>query len=80
MKGTFFLGQLILPMCLCAGATLFKAGCYALLHLLFPVEIPTYTVEAPTLWVELSLNTVIAPFFFAFLRLFSSLLIGKKEN
>ena len=80
LKGTFFLDVFFLPMALCAGATLFKALIYFLLHLLFRETVPFYSVSGITLWIEIGLNTLTAPFLFGFLRLFESLLIGKREN
>jgi rod shape-determining protein MreD len=79
MKGTFFLGRVILPIVLCACATLFKAGLYSLLHLLFSGAVPAYTFDSPALWLETGLNALLAPIVFAFLRLFSSLLIGRRD-
>jgi len=80
MKGTFFLDIIFLPMALCAGATIIKALIYFLLHLLFSGAVPSYTLFGWTFWIELSLNTFIAPFLFGFLKLFQSLLIGQREN
>jgi len=81
MKGTFFLDILFLPMALCAGATILKAMIYLALHLIFPEVVPTYSLFGLTFWVELGLNTFIAPFLFGFLKLFEPLLvIGQREN
>jgi rod shape-determining protein MreD len=80
MKGTFFLDAVFLPMILCAAATLFKAGTLFLLHLLFAGAVPSYTLFAPTLWVELMLNTLSAPFLFGLLKLFQPLLVGRNNQ
>ena len=80
LKGTFYLDVIFLPMILCASATVFKAMVFLLLHLLMPAVVPSYTLFGVTFWVELGLNTFIAPFLFAFLKLFESLLAGQKEN
>ena len=80
MKDTFYLDFFFLPMALCAGATVFKALVFFLLHLFFPEAVPTYTLTGLTLWVELGLNTLLAPFLFAFLKLFRPILAGQKEN
>jgi len=80
LKGTFFLDAVFLPMALCAGATIFKALIYFLLHLLFREAVPTYTIFGITFWVELGMNTILAPFLFGFLKLFESLLVGEREN
>ena len=79
MKGTFFLDAIFLPMILCASATLLKALILLLLNLLMGTAILAYTLYAPTLWVELALNTFMAPFLFAFLRRFDSLLVVRGE-
>ena len=79
MKGTFFLDIFLLPMILCASATLLKALILLLLNLVMGAAVLTYPLDAPTLWAELALNTFMAPFLFAFLRRFDSLLIRKGE-
>ena len=76
MKGTFFLDIFLLPMILCAMATLLKALLLLLLNLLFSGAVPAYPLAAPVLWAELALNTVTAPLLFALLKRFSSLLAG----
>jgi len=80
IKGAFFLDSVLLPMILCAGATLIKAGFLFVLHLLFAQGVPSYTFDSPLLWVELSFNTLLAPFLFALLKLFKSLLILEERN
>ena len=81
MKGTFFLDIVFLPMALCAGATILKALIYFLLHLLFAGAVPSYSLFGLTFWIELGLNTLMAPFLFGFLKLFESLLgAGQREN
>jgi rod shape-determining protein MreD len=80
MKGTFFLDAFVLPMGLCAGATLLKALLLFLLHLLFADTVPAYSLLAPTLWVELLLNIISAPFLFGFLKLFRSLLMERSNG
>jgi len=80
LKGTFYLDVIFLPMILCASATVFKALVFLLLHLLLASSVPSYTQFGVTFWVELGLNTLIAPFLFAFLKLFEGILAGQKEN
>ncbi|MDR1950548.1 MAG: rod shape-determining protein MreD [Spirochaetaceae bacterium] len=80
LSGTFFPDSLFLPMALCAGATLLKAALFFILHMLFAGVAPSYSLQDTTLWVELLLNTLSAPFLFAFLKLFKSLLIRKEET
>ncbi|MDR0456642.1 MAG: rod shape-determining protein MreD [Treponema sp.] len=74
MKETFFLDVFLLPMFLCAAATLIKALLLFLLSLLMAGVIPSYPLASPLLWTELAMNTFIAPFLFAFLKRFNSLL------
>jgi len=74
MKGTFFLDIFLLPMLLCACATLVKALILFLLSLMMAGKIPSYPLAAPVLWAEMALNTFSAPFLFAFLKQFSRLL------
>ncbi|MDR0555013.1 MAG: rod shape-determining protein MreD [Treponema sp.] len=80
MNGSFFLDTLFLPMVLCAGATLLKALLLYALHILFAGEVAAYGITEPTLWVELVLNTLSAPFLFAFLKLFKPLLAERRES
>jgi rod shape-determining protein MreD len=67
-------------MALCAGATLIKAALVFVLHLLFPGAVNFYVLFEPTLWVELLLNTLSAPFLFGLLKLFNTLLAGRREK
>jgi rod shape-determining protein MreD len=78
MRGTFFLDSFLLPMILCASATLFKALMLFLLSLLFLGTVPSYDFTAPKLWAEAALNTAIAPFLFALLKRFGTLLAENK--
>ena len=77
LKGSFFLDILLLPMILCSSATLIKALLLFLLSLPTGGLIPAYPIAAPTLWAELALNTVIAPFLFALLKRFNFILMQK---
>jgi rod shape-determining protein MreD len=79
MKGTFFLDTLLLPMALCASATLMKALFFWILHLLFDSAVPAYVALSPVLWVEFALNTLLAPFLFALLKLFKPLLVEGRD-
>jgi rod shape-determining protein MreD len=80
MNGTFFPDAVFLPMALCAAATLIKAALFFALHRLFAGAVPSYSFSTPTLWVELLLNALSAPFLFGFLKLFRSLLIAREET
>jgi rod shape-determining protein MreD len=80
VKSTFFLDVIFLPMILCAGATLFKALCFFLLNFLYSSAVPAYTLFSNSFLAELALNTLLAPFMFAFLKLFKFLLVMQREN
>ena len=79
-KGTFFLDIFFLPMILCACATMFKVLIMFLLNFVFPETVPAYSFLSLTLWSELGLNTFLAPIIFAFLKLFSFLLVEQGER
>ena len=79
LKDTFYLDPFFLPMGLCAGATLFKAAAYFLLHLLFPEAVPAYSFSVPTFWIELGMNSLLAPIIFSILKFVKPLYSGKKE-
>lgn len=78
-KGKFFLDFFLLPMILCASATILKALLFFLLSLLFSGSVPSYQFGAPGLWIELGLNTVIAPFLFALLKRFRPLFAERND-
>jgi rod shape-determining protein MreD len=80
LKGSFFLDLLFLPIILCAAATLLKAAFLFLLHLLLAGAVPSYSLSAPVLWVELMLNSLSAPLLFGLLRLFRPLFLGKDSQ
>jgi rod shape-determining protein MreD len=73
IKDTVYLDYFFLPMALCAGATIIKALTFFLLNLPFPESVPVYPLTNLTLWIELGLNTLCAPFLFALLRLIKPL-------
>ncbi|MDR2211069.1 MAG: rod shape-determining protein MreD [Spirochaetaceae bacterium] len=81
LRGTFFLDTLVLPMVLCASATIFKGLMLFGLHLLFAGAVPSYPpLTSPVFWFELLLNTITAPFLFWLLKLFKPLLASPGEN
>ncbi|MCL2138119.1 MAG: rod shape-determining protein MreD [Treponema sp.] len=79
LKGMFFLDAFLLPMILCACATLFKMLIFFLLNLLMPDIIPAYSLVTPLLWVEMAQNAIAAPFLFAFLKRFRPMLAIRNE-
>jgi len=80
LKDTFILDYFFLPMILCAGATILKALLYWLLGLIFPNAVPSYAFYNLTFWIELGMNSVLAPLIFAILRLIRPLRPKQKEN
>jgi rod shape-determining protein MreD len=80
IKGRFFLDTFILPMLLCAAATIIKGLSRNLLHLLLAGTVPAYDFTLLIFWVELALNAFSAPFLFILLKVFKSLLVGKRET
>jgi rod shape-determining protein MreD len=78
LNGAFFLDKIILPAALCAGATLLKAGILLLLNFLFVGALPAYSFNTPVLWVELAMNTVLAPFIFALLKMFTNFISKRR--
>jgi rod shape-determining protein MreD len=78
LKGNLMLDVFLIPMILCAVATLLKALMLFLLHLLFGEAVPAYPFAAPLLWSEMALNTFTAPFLFALLKRFKNLIAGKE--
>jgi rod shape-determining protein MreD len=67
-KGAFFLDVFFLPVILCALGTFFKAFLFFILHLILGAAVPSYTLFAPLFWVELGLNSLIAPLLFLLLK------------
>jgi hypothetical protein len=67
-------------MALCAGATAFKVILFFLLSLIFRDSVPSYDVFTLTLWIEMGMNTLLAPLLFALLKLIKPLGSRQKEN
>jgi len=77
-KGTFFLDIFLMPVILCAVATLIKAVLFFFLHLIFGSHIPVYSFSSSTLWIELGLNCISAPLLFFLLRKIRPIYIRRK--
>ncbi|MDR0409736.1 MAG: rod shape-determining protein MreD [Spirochaetaceae bacterium] len=73
LNGAFFLDRIALPVFLCAGATLLKAGLLFTLNFLFAGAVPAYSLNSPVLWVELAMNSLLAPLIFLLLNMFNDL-------
>jgi rod shape-determining protein MreD len=80
LRGTFFLDRVVLPMILCAAATVLKGLLLFVLHLFFAESIPAYSLSGPVFWVELLLNIFTAPLLFGLLKHFKPLLVSREEN
>ena len=79
LKGTFFLDVIVLPMVLCASATVAKAIISWIASILFAGAVPHYALNSSLLWMELVYNTITAPLLFALLNLFRSVLRPRKD-
>jgi rod shape-determining protein MreD len=74
-KDSLFLGYVIMPVILCAVATILKALIIFVLH--FMVSIPAYSLTDSRFWIELGLNALCAPLLFLLLRNFKPMLTGR---
>ncbi len=75
-KDSLFLGYVIMPIILCAIATIIKALMMFVLHLIMGSAIPAYSFINTDFWIELGLNSLCAPLLFLILRNFKFMLIG----
>jgi len=78
-KDSLFLGYVIMPIILCAIATILKALMMFVLHLVMGSVIPAYSFINMEFWIELGLNSVCAPLLFLILRNFKFMLIGRGQ-
>ena len=76
-KGAFFLDFFMMPVALCASATLLKALIVFILHLIMGSAVPTYSLTSSVLWIELGLNSLCAPLLFLLLKRFKPILPGR---
>jgi rod shape-determining protein MreD len=67
-KGALFLDIFLMPVILCALATLIKALIIFILHLVFGSTVPAYSFSSSILWIELGLNCLSAPLLFLLLK------------
>jgi rod shape-determining protein MreD len=79
INGSFLIDTIFLPILLCASATLLKAAILILLNVLFAGVIPAYSLTAPTLWVELAMNSALAPLIFGLLKMFNKALSKRRR-
>ena len=73
-KGAFFLDLILMPIILCAAATMLKALIVLILHLIMGPSVYAYSLTTSTLWIELGLNCFFAPLLFLLLKHFKPIL------
>jgi rod shape-determining protein MreD len=76
-KGSLFLDIFLLPVILCAIATLIKALIIFLLHLIIGSNVPAYSLISSLFWIELGLNCLSAPLLFLILKHIKPLIMGR---
>jgi len=79
-KGAFFLDTFIMPVILCALATILKAIIVYILHLIFGSSVPAYLFRSSLFWIELGLNSLCAPLLFFVLKRIGPLTIARRQN
>ena len=78
-KGALFLDYFMMPVILCAAATVIKALIIFILHLIMGSVIPpVYSFTTLVFWKELGLNALCAPLLFFLLRNFKPILTGRR--
>jgi len=78
-KGAFFLDIFLMPVLLCAIATLVKALIIFILHLIMgPEAVPAYSLTTSKLWIELGFNCALAPLLFLALKHFKPIMPGRR--
>lgn len=79
-KDVFNEDKIFFPAVLVAGATMAKGFLLIAISFFFGEKVAVYHFGESVFWIELCMNTVLAPFMFAFLRLFSTLLIESPKS
>jgi len=77
-KGAFFLDIFLMPILLCAIATLLKALIIFVLHLIMGTSVNTYSLTTSLLWIELGFNCALAPLLFLGLKHFKPIMPGRR--
>jgi rod shape-determining protein MreD len=80
INGSFMVDTIFLPILLCSSATLLKAAILIILNILFAGVVPAYSLTAPTLWLELAMNSALAPLIFALLKMFNKALSKRRPR
>ncbi|MCL2440327.1 MAG: rod shape-determining protein MreD [Treponema sp.] len=77
-KGALFLDIFIMPVVLCASATLIKALIVFILHLIMGSAVPAYSLTTSAFWIQLGLNSLLAPGLFFLLKNFKPIMAGRR--
>jgi rod shape-determining protein MreD len=77
-KDAFFLDIFIMPVLLCALATIAKAAVIFVLHLLMGSAVPSYSFTSSVFYIELGLNALSAPLLFFLLKHFRPILTERR--
>jgi len=77
-KGAFFLDLFLMPVILCALATIFKALIIYVLHLFFRTSVPAYLFTSSVFWIELGLNCLCSPLLFFLLKRVKPLTMNRR--
>jgi rod shape-determining protein MreD len=76
-KGAFFLDIFLMPVLLCAIATIIKAVIIFVLHLIIGPTVPAYSFLSTLFWIEVGLNSLSAPLLFQILKHFRPIMTGR---
>jgi len=79
-KGVFLLDLFLMPVILCALATIIKALIIYVLHLFFGSSVPAYLFTSSLFWIELGLNCLSAPLLFFLLKRVKPLSVNRREE
>jgi len=77
-KGSFFLDVFLMPVVLCAVATILKALIVLVLHLIMGPSVPAFSFLNSLFWIELGLNSLCAPLLFFLLKNFKPIRTGRR--
>ena len=80
LKDMFNIDKIFFPAILGCLGTLLKALLLLIVSFLFGDSVSPYKITDSYFWIELCMNTILTPLMFAFLNLFSDLLLFKQEN
>ena len=70
IQGSFFIDPFLLPILLLFIGTIVKSIIYGSIVILFSIPAPDFEIFAGSVGIEIIYNSLLAPFIFAFLKLF----------